>query len=436
VAQATGQAGVTENYRALPLGKLITETAATLVCGGPKVFKSQEQERLNELVRENRLGQKVQSAAESMSAAGGVYLRAYVNQSTPRGSRVPLIELRQETSAIPVVANQDELLQVTFVDAATAGERRVLRLFTTHTLGAISYQCWLGTSTTQGDQVDLSEWAAVAPGWEASGMEWEEPTAPGALCAVYIPNGTSPWPYWGQADLDGLEDLLLAANRSLMTGSDAYDAAAPIVLADPAILDSRGNLPGAGVKVVKADMSAGAGEIGPPLKVEQGRPEVQGHIDWQDHLIDQALTMAGISPASLGRGIEGAVSGTALRLRMYQSLAAAALKRESLEQGVAEILRDAQLLDQAYFSQSYADANELPTVVLSDGLPTDHLEQAQIASTLRREGLASQAEALRIARPDLEEEAIQDELTAIQGERTAQVQDVRSITLEDLDQLS
>ena len=165
---------------------------------------------------------------------------------------------------------------------------------------------------------------------------------PDTLLAVYIPNGSTSTGALGKSDLDGIEQLLMSINTAFTTSLDSFQASAPVLAVDEALLDGQGQLP-AGVKVMPSRLSM-PGEGGAPMEIFQGSFSSKDHIDYLDHLLDTCLTLSGISPASLGRGLSGSVSGTALRLRMYQSLAQAQTKREALEEGLSELLSLEQLI--------------------------------------------------------------------------------------------
>ena len=447
-AQVDGLAprNMRERHVMLPVAQMITQVSATLVCGGPisiKAADSNDQQRMDEIIRGNKLSSKTVSAAQEMSAIGGVYARVFINDTTPLGRRIPRIELVSEQKAIPSFSG-DELVAATFITEHRT-EKHVMRLHESYELGGITYSVTLGTQTEQGANVPVGDWAQVDSAWpyaEERSLALRVDLVPDTLLAVYIPNGSTSTGALGKSDLDGIEQLLMSINAAFTTSLDSYQASAPVLAVDEALLDGQGQLP-AGVKVMPSRLSM-PGEGGAPMEIFQGSFASKDHVDYLDHLLDTCLTMSGISPASLGRGLSGSVSGTALRLRMYQSLAQAATKREALAEGLSELLRAAALLDtQAYGMKpaaQWADAAGLPTVELTDGLPVDQLEQAQIASTLLTAGIASQKSAIKIAQPGLSEEQAQAELESIQagqasaisGAVSSAVAGVQPLTLDQL----
>lgn len=449
-AQAAGLApqSMRERHIMLPVAQMITQVSATLVCGGPISFDAADeadQQRLDEIARSNKLSSLVTNAAQQMSAIGGVYARVYINDSTPLGRQVPRVELIPETRAIPTFSGS-ELISVEFVtEYAHPEASRVLRLFERYELNGITYRVSLGTNTELGKPVPVAEWAQADAAWpyaDERATELTVPLVPNLLLATYIPNGTAQNGPLGKSDLAGIEQLLMSIDAAFTTSLDSYQASAPVVAVDDALIDGNGQLP-PGVKVMPSRLAA-PGEGGKPMEMFQGSFNSGDHIAYLDHLVDTALSLAGISPASLGRGIQGAVSGTALRLRMYQSLAQASVKREALAEGMAQVLRAAAILDtQAYGAKpavQWANPEGLPTVKLSDGLPVDQLEAAQTAATMLTAGTASQETAIKIAQPTLSDEQVTQEAERIAADQSASINGavnnalggVQPLTLNDL----
>lgn len=431
-----------ERYLMLPIAQLITQVSATLVCGGPisvTAADEADQLRLDEITRANKLSSLVTSAAQQMSTVGGVYARAYINDQTPLGRQFPRLELVEETRAVPTFSGS-ELIAVEFVsEYAPSNSTKVLRLFEKYDLGGITYRCSMGTSTELGAPVRVGEWAQADPSWpyaDESSTELRVDLVPDTLLAVYIPNGTSQNGPLGKSDLAGVEQLLMSIDAAFTTSLDSYQASAPVLAVDEALIDGNGTLP-PGVKVMPSRL-ASPGEGGKPMEIFQGSFSSADNISYIDHLVDTALSLSGISPASLGRGLTGSVSGTALRLRMYQSLAQAAVKREALQEGMSQLLRAASLLDTGAYgdkpAQQWANAEGMPTIELSDGLPADQLEAAQTAATMRTSGTASQETAISIAQPGLSDEQAQAELEQIRSEEAAVTPtvNVQPLTLNDL----
>ncbi len=426
-AQAQGLAPASTNKRHIqvPIAGLIPRVSSTLVCGGPARFLAgveEDKDNLEAIVGHNDLKQIIDRAAFLSSSESEAYARVYVDDSTPRGRKVPILEVLSTTRVIPIFKGS-ELIRADVVSTGYADKgKKVYRLFETYDPGTITYSLNLGTATEIGSPVPVALWNEVDPNWSIAldnpdDLFIVQETGVDELLMVHIPNGS-----YCQSDYDGLTPLLYAYNGVVTVAYEDYFATRARLLADESLRDSSGNL-SQETQVIwgntSSDLSGSEGDL---LKAVEGSFGAEGHLSYQNDMLDKILMLAGISPAALGRGIEGSsVSGTALRLRMIQSLAEANNRRQILQSRFSNLLRMAALLDVYDFGDKKAtpwfDADAKPTVELSEGIPVDALESATTAASLLSAGLASREHAVAIAQPQLTEEQVLEEVEKIEGSK-------------------
>lgn len=423
--RAEGIGGSNPAYLTIPLASRITRTSANLLFGeAPKISLENEadNERLTEILRLNRMDSKLKRAAEGSSAVGGIYGLAYIDTRTPRGQKTSLLRFIPERRAVPTFANDDELVEVTFVtefhnDQNSSSE--VWRLLERHEPGLIINELWHGTRTDLGKQVSLQELEKTA------GLADQLNTGLVGLDAVYIPNHLGASSHFGVSDLFGIEDLLLAANETLTVAQDDIRSGAATIFARRDLLNESGHL-AEGSRVVPVELEEGGDDEKPLLETVQ--PEIRGDqfIGWQNFLIDLTLLASGYAPQSLGRNVNGsAESGTARRLMMHHTLVEMAGKAKLWEDSLQDLLSAARQLDaQSYDGKPAARWNDLQAPIkieLSDGMPEDIREIATAIRDLRGAGAISIEEAVRYVMSGRSEDDIQAELERLQGEETAVV---------------
>lgn len=429
--RAEGIGGSTPQYLTIPLAQRINRTSANLLFGEtPRITVEDEgdQERLQELIDLNRLYSKLKRAAEGASCVGGIYGLAYVDSRTPRGQKGALLRFVSERRAVPVFANDDELVQVTFISEFSEGGREgpseVWRLLERHEPGQIINELWHGTRTELGKQVSLDSLQQTAGLLPALSTGIED------LDAVYIPNHLGAGSPLGISDLAGIEDLLLAVNEAITMAQDDARASAATIFARQDLLTETGNL-AEGTRVVPVTLEEGGDDEKPLLEVVQPEVRAETFAKYQDFLIDLTLQSAGFAPQSLGRSVQGgAESGTARRLMMHHTLIEHAGKAMLWEDGLRHLLSVAVQLDAQDFegkpAAEWADPTAPISVALADGMPEDLREVATAVRDLRGAGAISIEEAVRMVMGDAQEDAIAAEVERIKTEQGDVVREAAS----------
>ena len=422
--RAEGIGGTFPQYLTVPLAARINRTSANLLFGEtPSITVENEadQERLQQLVDQNRLYSKMKRAAEGVSCVGGIYGMAYVDSRTPRGQQGSLLRFIPERKAVPTFRNDDELTEVVFVSEFSEGGKEVSsevwRLLETHAPGVLENRLYRGTRTELGKEVSLEELSQTA------NLVPELQTGLDLLDVVYIPNHLGADSPFGISDLAGIEDLLLAVNEAITLASDDARGAAATIFAQTDLLAEDGNL-AEGSRVVPVTPEQAGDDMNAMLEVVQPQVRATEFASYQEFLLKLTLQSAGFAPQSLGIDVNGsgAESGVARRLQMHHTLVEHAGKAMEWEVALRHLLQVARQLDaQAYEGKPAASWNDLEapiSVSLKDGMPEDLRETAQAVRDLRGAGALSLESAVRMVMADAEEDAIQAEVARLEREET------------------
>lgn len=402
-------------YIVSPLPRLISRASANLLFGQPARFHASNESdapNLDYLVQQNDLASELLRAATLASSEGEVWGRIVV---APGLLDVPIIEWVSTARVIPSWSGRF-LTGATFVTELPRGQREVIRLFETYTAGMIETAAYRGTASSIGQSVSLDSVPELAGRQETVVTGVDQPLV------AFIPNGLGGDPTTGISDYSGMRDRFLALNEATTIAQQNLKLAGrKRALIDAAYLDQTGRFVDGDDVYIRTDKDETFGDAAKPLQMIEYGYESQALIAWLDHLLDSTLTYAGLSPQSVGRGVDGgASSGTALRLKMNHTLIEAAGKGRHFDRGIARLLRFAQLIDSrpttdGGFGRRWTAPDEQPRVERHDGLIRDDLEAAQIVTGLLGVEAVSHAEAIRELHPDWTPDQISAELDAISG---------------------
>lgn len=424
-----------EAYIAQPVPRAISQASANLLFGeDPEIRVASgdagDQQRLNEIVSQNKLLAQCRAAAVTTSSEGGVYVKVSVDPGTPRGKRVPLIQFIGERRVLPQFEAFSELTAASIISSWEEGNR-IFRLFETHTPGMISNELYCGSGSSLGQQIDL------AANQYTVGLDPEIETGVPDLLVAYIPNSLNTDSPYGVSDYgNGVDDLFFAFNDSTSIAHRATQSGVPLTILPRELLDENQNLSHEQsiIAVNKLADTLGEGDIKSLVSTVQHNAQQDKFMAYAQELLDLILIFSGISPQSIGRNVDGgAYSGIAIKLKMASTLSTAAGKAAFFEDALSEMLRLAAVLDE----DTIGDGSEVKpgyswsadpniTVRLRDGLPDDEMELAQIVQTLRSAGSISVEQAVRRANPHFSEEQVQAEIDAIKQDAAAETQAIAS----------
>ncbi len=405
----------TAPYLVNPLARLISRASANLLFGEPATFKpgaEADAEALEALVTANDLDSELIRAAMISSSEGEVWGRILVQ---PGLLDWPIIEWTSGSNVIPHFHGRF-ITGATFVSQWRSGPREVHRLLEHYEAGRNWSQLFRGTVTSIGREVPLESFTPTET------LQPETLTGIDAPLVAFIPNSLGADPTRGISDYRGLEKRLLALNEAVTIGQQNLKLAGrKRALVDAEYLDSNGQLPDGDDVYVRQDRDSVMGEAGKPVQMIDYAYDSAAVTAWIDHLIDSTLTYAGVAPQSVGRSVDGgAVSGTALKLKMSHSLMEAAGKGRAFDRGLSRLLQFAAVLDsrpttEGGFGRRWTDPGAEPTVQRGDGLLRDDKEAAEVLTALFNAELVSQETAVGDWRPDWTPDQIREELTRLAG---------------------
>jgi hypothetical protein len=403
-------------YITSPLPRLVSRASANLLFGEPATFTpaaEQDGENLDALVAANELDSELLRAAMVSSSEGEVWGRVLV---APALLDYPIIEWVSPANVVPHFSGRF-VVGATFISEWATGSIERTRLLETYEAGRITAELYRGTRTSIGRQVSLDSFAPT------EGREAETLTGMDTPLVAFVPNSLGSDPTRGVSDYRGLEQRFLALNEAATVGQQNLKLAGrKRALVDAEYLDTTGRLPDGDDIFIRQDTDAVMGEAPRPVQMIDYGYDSAPVTAWIEHLIDTSLTFAGVAPQSVGRSVDGgAVSGSALKLKMSHSLLEAAGKGRHFDKALARLLRQAAVLDsrpttEGGFGRSWAEPDTLPGVSRGDGLLRDDKEAAQLLAALVGAEVMSQEEAVRWWRPDWSPQQVDEELTRLAGD--------------------
>lgn len=403
------------SYVDIPVPRLIAKLKANLLFGEPPDIKADQlsdQTLLEDLVEENALGAELNRGAQLCSSEGEVYGRVLVD---PQTLNWPIIEFVSRRWTIPRFAGRF-LVGATFVKEIAEGPNVVWRILTDYSPGFVSTELWRGSNSRLGERRPLS----ARP--ETSDLPTEQPVATGLteLSCVFVPNTLDDDVTRGVSDYQGVIRAFFAINESASIGqANVRSTGLKRLFVDGRYRNSEGNLP-AGRDVFWMDSALqDALGSGGGIKEAEYHFESEQLRNWHDHIIDVALTFAGVAPSSVGRNMDTghAMSGTALRLRMTHTLMEAAGTGRQWDRQMSRLIRLAQMLDSTQFNRSWSKPEAMPAFHRQDGLPRDTMEEAQETATLSTAGALSLETKIRRVHPDWSDEQIAAEIERIHSDQ-------------------
>lgn len=398
-------------YIPVPLPGLIARVPADILFGEePRFIAADEndQDNLTSLVRSNALPSELHRAAVVAASEGEVWGRVMLD---PAASPRPVIEFFSRAQVVPVWRGR-YLAGAAVIHPYKDGTTTVYRLVEEHEPGVVRHTLYKGTRSELGREVELD---AIPAG---VGLAPEVQTGYDRLLITRIPNMLGADQTLGVSDFQALEPLFLAINETATVAQHNMRlTAAKRLFVDRQLTDKKGRFD-LSDDVIYMMSGRGTSEVGaapPPIQQVTYDFEATELLAYADHLMDQALTLAGISPASLGRGDSGgASSGTALRLRMAHTLSVVAGKGRHFDRGVQELLAAAQSLDAAN-GEPWQSPSEPARIERADGLPNDPQEEAQTIATLASADAISIDERVRRLNPEWDDERVAAEVGRIEN---------------------
>lgn len=386
-------------YITTPVPRMISRAKANMLYGEEPAFVTEsdaDQDALNAIVAENGLDSELHRAALIASSEGEVWGRIVV---APALLDFPILDFVSRARVIPHFRGRF-LTGATFVTSWATTQTERLRLLEEYGPGYIRSALYRGSSTVLGSEISLDSFDAT------KGIVPEVLTGFDRPLVHFMPNSFDASPSRGFSDYRGLEQRFLALNEASTIGHQNLRLAGrKRALVDAQYLRN-GKFPAGDDVYVRQTTDATMGDAAKPVSMIEYTFEAEQLVRWVDHTLDLALTFAGVAPESVGRGdVGGAVSGTALRLKMAHSLMEAAGTGRHFDRGVTGLLRDAAVLDsrrttEGGFGRRWTSPDELPDAKRGDGLPQDDVEAAQILAAWAGADAISTVEKVEYLHPE------------------------------------
>lgn len=380
------------------------------------------QDRLDTLADTLGLANRLLEAAEVGAATGGVYLRPVWDKSA---ADHPLLTSIDPDRAVPDF-RYGMLHAVTFVEEVHSelGGQIVWRHLERHEPGVILHGLYVGTGTTLGRQVALTDHPATAGLMPAVPVPVEVTGGrPGVMCR-YVPNVLPNrrhrrYPI-GRSDYAGCEGFLDALDETWTSWMrDLRLGQARLVVPDE-FLEARGTAPGSG-KSLDLDRELFTGlniadlkDVSDPIRNVQFDIRVEQHERTAVALTEHIISTAGYSPQTFGLHIDGrAESGTALRIREGKSWRTQGRKQRYWAPELSAACETLLALDAVIFGRRTPVARP---VISWQELADDPQGTAQWVNTLATARAASIETRVRLAQPQLDDDQVAQEVQRIKDE--------------------
>jgi hypothetical protein len=403
-------------YAVTPIPRMISRASAGMLFGEPPEIGDDDDgdaTRVQYIVEQNGLDAEFVRAALMSSSEGDVFGRVMVR---PDLLDVPIIDYSSRANVIPEFTGRF-LRAATFVTQWREGSNEVFRLLERHSAGLVEHSLWRGTNTSKGQQVQLDSYPRTAGMADVVRTGFDYP-----LC-VFIPNTIDADPTRGFSDYRGLEQRFLNINEEEGIGhANVVLTGQKRALIDGRYVGSNGKPTRLDNVLIRTSDDATAGETEKPLSILEYSFEAQELVKWVDHMIDLSILAAGMSPQLVGRNVDsGAISGTAMRLKMAHALIENGGKGRYMDRGNKRLLQMAKIIDsrrttEGGFGRSYKDVLSVPSLQRADALPRDDMEAAQRVVLLTNAEAISTEEKVRLVNPDWSEDQITDEVARIEDE--------------------
>jgi A118 family predicted phage portal protein len=420
----------------VPLPTDLCQASADLLYAEPPSFASSDATGQKELDRavEDGLVTVLAEGAEVGAALGDAYYRVTWDRAFADRSFITTVHA---DAAWPEF-RWGRLVAVTFWWVVQSDDTTVVRHLERHELdgqgnGVTFHGLYEGTKDNLGRLVPLTEHPSTAGiTVDADAALVEDRTR--GLAVAHVPN-QRPQRQWrthpigahlGRSDLAGLEphfDKLDMVYSSWMR--DIRLAKARLIV--PAyMLESAG--PGRGVwfdtdQDIFTTLNAPPREDGKSeITPQQFDIRVEQHKATAEQLVQNILRTAGYSQQTFGEGDDGAaMTATEVTSKDRRSNLTRDRKIRAAQPALVALLRKKLAVDAAVFSTGVSDVDV--AVEFVDTTQADAESLARTSETLYRAQAASAVTRVKIAHPDWDEKAIEDEASAILSEFGAQVPD-------------
>lgn len=375
-------------------------------------------DRLQEMIEQGAVYNRLLEGAELCSALGGIFLKVNWDRVLVP---YPILSVTDADNAIPEFRH-GILVAATFwkvVDRGIYNTNEQVRWLERHEPGVIYNALYKGNLTNIGNQMPMDSLESTR------GIPDVIPTQIPGLACRYIPN-MMPNRYLrsdpqgqqlGRSDyagctgiFDSIDRVWSSLMRDIELGLGRIIAPADYFQKDTTTGKFRFDPLQESYLHVDA---VGSSEMKDNITLSQFEIRTEQHLTALKDLYAQAYSSAGYSPQTFGLDIQGkAESGTALRVREAKSFKTAAKKGEYWRSALADILEIMLMVDRLHLGNTKITP-EKPQVELQDGVQQDPNEVATSVEMLNRAVAISTYQKVSAIHPDWKADTIQAEVDAI-----------------------
>lgn len=417
----------------IPLAADIATTSADLLFSEPPTFEvagaegsTATQDRLDEIVEEGGVINRLLEAAEVSAALGGVYLKADWDLDVVQH---PLLGVVHADAAVPEF-RWGRLVAVTFWREVHNDGTRVWRHLERHEVlrgvGAIEHGLYEGTTSRLGSVVPLVEHASTA-GLVAGLTDGNRVlTGLKTLTADYIPNmrpnRTHRGSDLGRSDYQGTLDLHDALDETWTSWMRDLRLGRGRMVIPEGFLQAQGKGQGA---TFDADREVYAALNMPPssgggadsITLSQFEIRVDEHARTAQEIVARAIAVAGYSGQTFGLAGDVAVTATEATARERKSFITRDKKARYWKPGLGRMLDVLLQLDVILGTAPQGVTAARPTVGFPDAVSEDPKDVATTLDLLHRAAAMSTLTKVQRLHPDWDETAVAEEVVRISAEQ-------------------
>jgi hypothetical protein len=403
-----------------PLAGRISGVWADMLFGEPPTFTAErDQERLENLVRENDLPTALQRAERICSSEGEVWGLIVSDPGLPNA----VIEWHSRCNVIPLWRS-GKLVAVAFesVLAGDSEKEERYRYIELQGKGVVRNNLYRGTKDRLGTAVDLRQ----RPETE----QLKDVVSHGlpVLLAGRIVNELGLDPRVGISDYQAVDGMLVALNEATTIGvENARLTAKRRIVVPQRFLNEQGKFPAGADVIVSTQEQVDPDRPGEGLAQIEWEFDAEALIAYTNDLVDKILTRRRVAPQLVGRNTEGAQTGPALRARLLDSTLAASGKGRHWDDELPRLLSSAALIENLSREQGglgigWSDPAQPPTVSRSSILPEDENALSERLAAEVNAEMLSRRSAIEERHPTWDEDRVTEELQRIEADAPPPIQ--------------
>jgi hypothetical protein len=416
----------------VPAAGDIASASADLVLGAPPVLTVADattQARLDAIVDGGGLHMRLLESAETTSALGDGYLALAWDRAV---APWPMVVAHAGDTAIPVF-RYGRLVEVVFWRELVRDGAAVVRLLERHVAGFIEYGLFVGTSTSLGRRVPLTEHADAAPLADLVDAEGRQATGIDLLTATHIPNmrpNRRHRSYHGRSDFaapvydlfDSLDQVYTSWMRDVRLGRGR-------MVVPAGALQDLGDGKGSHFDLdreVFDEINLPPSASGERITVAQFDIRVDEHQRTAADLLTRIAQSCGYSASTFGLDESGGqMTATEVDDRRTRSTSTRARKVGYWSPAIRRIVHALLALDAAQFNSGIVP--EVPTVEF----PPPHTPSEE--TTARTLQMLAAAEAVsidtrvRMLHPEWDDTAVAEEVARIRADQAPPVDPFRAL---------